>query len=90
MKTNCLFPTLILGMTAASLHAGDGLSLDKDFSFRLTPPELKQPSATPAPVAPANPAEKRGAPLTTPEGAPLPPGSRAFQFNGQTFYLIPL
>ncbi len=90
MPTRRLILTLSLLAPTAFLRAGEDLQLDKDFSFRLTPPELKQPPVAPLPATPFKPEIRRATPLTTPEGAPLPPGSRPWQFNGQTYYFIPL
>lgn len=67
--------------------AGEPVQLDKEFSFRLDQPT---PEASPSAPVPFRPAPAPHTPLRTPEGEPLPPGARAFQFNGRTYYRIPL
>ena len=89
MKTKWIGLTFCLLASAPPLWAGEDVQLDRNFSFRLTQPELQPPPA-PAPAVPVRPEHRLGPPLKTPLREPLPPGSRAFKFNGQTYYYIPL
>lgn len=77
---------LLISTTPA--WAGESVQLDKDFAFRLTRPEA--PPAASALTVSVLPGRKLDAPLKTPQGEPLPLGSRILEFNGQTYYYIPL
>ena len=70
--------------------AGETIPLDKDFSFSLGQSVPAPAFAKPFPAAPPQTESDGTAPKKTPQDENLPPGSHAFEFNGQKFYIIPL
>ncbi len=89
MKTKLLLLGSLL-LPVAVAFAGEPVQIDKNFSFRLDQPAPETSPPVPLPFPPARSGPDPHAPLKTPEGRSLPPGTRTFQFNGGTYYRIPL
>ncbi len=88
MKTFILLSTMLLPVSCSL--AGENIPLDKEYSFRLGGTTPEAPAAAPALTNDALPERVHPAPLRTPEGQTLPPGTRTYQFNGQPYYFVPL
>ena len=88
MKLSILILSVFVPV-AVSL-GGETVQLDKDFSFSLEQSAPAQASSKPFPAVPPQTESDGAVPRKTPQGEKLPPGSRAFEFNGQPCYIIPL